>query len=120
MRAASLVLLPGGRLVHGLHSGRLVEQDDPTLGVESVTGILETPEVDVGHSLVRLVHHADTDVAVLPVLPVQGVPHHVVTGLLVEAGHTDHFVAASLLGRLAGRGRSAAEAGAGASPVAHN
>ena len=66
------------------------------------------PEVDVGHSLVRLVHHADTDVAVLPVLPVQGVPHHVVTGLLVEAGHTDHLVSTPLARGLPGWGRTPA------------
>ena len=39
------------------------------------------PEVDIGNSLVGLVHHPDADVPVLAILSVQSVPHNIVTGL---------------------------------------
>jgi len=82
-RYASLSPLLGPALVNGLNDGRLVEKNDPGLGVPGVSGIFEVPEVDVCHSLVRLSHNSDTDISVLLVLAVERVPHNIVAGLWV-------------------------------------
>ena len=80
----TLILLSAGGLVHRLHHGRLVKQDDPPPGMLGVSCIIKVPEVDIGNPLIRLVHDPHRDVSVLLVLPVQSVPHHVITGLHVE------------------------------------
>ena len=58
-----------------------------------ISGVLKISEVNVGHTLVRLVHYAHTDVTILFVLTVQGVTHHIVAGLGVEAADAEHLVA---------------------------
>lgn len=50
------------------------------MGIHGYTNI---PEVDIGDSLIRFMHHSDTDVTISLVFPVQSVPHHIVTRLLV-------------------------------------
>ena len=80
-----VVLFSTGRLVHSFHHGRLVEQDDPRLAVLRVPGIVKVAEVDIGDALIRFMRHSHTDVTILLVLPVQGVPHHIVRSLWVKA-----------------------------------
>ena len=87
-----VVLFSTGRLVHSFHHGRLVEQDDPRLAVLRVPGIVKVAEVDISDTLVRLVHHTNTDITVLFVLTVQGIPHHIVRGLWMKARNAEHLV----------------------------
>ena len=123
--APALILLSTCRLVDCLHHGRLVEQDDARLAVLRVSRVVEVAEVDVCHSLVRFMHDTDADIAVLLVLPVEGVTDHIVAGLGVEAGHTEdlvtatvHATAASTAAESAGRAERTA-AGGRTSPVSH-
>merc|ERR1719228_303931 len=94
--SSTLILLPTGRLVHSLHHGRLVKKDDPAFRMLGISCVLKISEVDIGNSLVWLMHHSHRDVTVLLVLPVQRVPHYVVTGFQVQGGNTEHFVSSSL------------------------
>ena len=64
-----------------LNNSRFVEQNYPRLAVLGVARVLKISEVHVGHPLVRLLHDADADVAVLFVLAVQCVAYDIVTSL---------------------------------------
>ena len=117
----TLVLLPAGALVHRLHHRRLVEQDDPTLAVLSVTSVVEVTEVDVGHALVRLVHYTHADVAVFLVLAVQRVTDDVVRRFGVKRRHTEDLVAPAVHLTTTDASRGTERTPSGASPsVTHH
>ena len=52
----------------------------------------DIPEVNVGNTFVWFMHHTYTNIPVLLVLAVQGVPHHIVTGFRMKWTDTENFV----------------------------